>query len=50
MDAVNSLKNVKILDIYEFIAVDPKLLSFHNVNTQPDLNRLMENIDDKNGP
>lgn len=44
MDAISSLKNVKFLDLDEFRSVDPKLLSFHNVNTQADLNRLMEKI------
>jgi hypothetical protein len=37
---------VKILDLDEFISVDPKLLSFHNVNTQADLDRLMEKMDE----
>jgi molybdopterin-guanine dinucleotide biosynthesis protein A len=46
MDVVSSLKNVKILDLDEFISVDPKLLSFHNVNTQADLDRLMEKMDE----
>ncbi len=45
MDAVSSLKNVTFLDLDEFRSVDPKLLSFHNVNTQADLDRLMEKID-----
>ncbi len=46
MDVVSSLNNVKILNSYEFKLVDPKLLSFHNVNTQADLDRLMEKMDD----
>jgi len=44
-DAINLLETVVRLDIEKFRGVDPKLLSFHNVNTPFDLERLMETID-----
>jgi molybdopterin-guanine dinucleotide biosynthesis protein A len=46
LDAVSALVNVKSLDIDKFKSIDPKLLSFYNVNTQADLDRLMEKIDE----
>ncbi len=44
-DAINMLDNVVRLDLEEFRGADPKLLSFHNVNTPFDLERLKETID-----
>jgi molybdopterin-guanine dinucleotide biosynthesis protein A len=46
MKAVQSLKNVKYVDLDAFKPLDPKLLSFHNVNTPFDFERLMEKIDE----
>jgi molybdopterin-guanine dinucleotide biosynthesis protein A len=45
MDAINLLNSVNFIEMDEFKDIDPKLLSFHNVNTPFDLERLMEMID-----
>jgi molybdopterin-guanine dinucleotide biosynthesis protein A len=47
MKAVESLKIVKYIDLEAFKPIDPKLLSFQNINTPLDLELLMEKIDDK---
>jgi molybdopterin-guanine dinucleotide biosynthesis protein A len=45
MDAINLLSSVNFIEMGEFKDIDPKFLSFQNVNTPFDLERLMEKID-----
>jgi molybdopterin-guanine dinucleotide biosynthesis protein A len=45
LDAVKNLENVRFLELKEFLKVDPKLLSFLNINTPSDLKKLKRNLD-----
>lgn len=42
VEAISALKKVRFIDVEEFRKIDPKLLSFHNVNTPKDLKVLEE--------
>jgi molybdopterin-guanine dinucleotide biosynthesis protein A len=46
VDAIHYLDNVKFIGIEEFKKIDPKLLSFCNINTYLDFERLKERIND----
>ncbi len=47
VEAVNALEHVKFLKTRVFADLDPKLLSFYNVNTPTEFQRLKEMLDDK---
>ncbi|MFQ5800129.1 MAG: molybdenum cofactor guanylyltransferase [Candidatus Hydrothermarchaeales archaeon] len=44
LEAISALKKVRFIDVEEFRVIDPKLLSFHNVNTPSDLKVLEEKL------
>lgn len=47
MEGVSRLDTVKYIDVENFKTVDPKLLSFYNVNTPRDFEYLMEIMDEQ---
>ncbi len=47
MEGVSRLYHARYIDVEEFRSVDPKLLSFHNVNTPMDFECLMEIVDER---
>jgi molybdopterin-guanine dinucleotide biosynthesis protein A len=50
VEAISALKNVKFIDLEVFRTVDPKLLSFHNVNTPYEMEVLEEVFHEREKP